>query len=130
MLPLGQKRAILWSGVIWGVWHIPAVLQGLNYPDQPVLGPILMVFFTVFLGTTFSWLYLRTQSPWAPALAHGSVNAVAGLPLLFMGGVNIILGGTLASLVGIAVLALFAAWLWNSGRLPVRMPGDTDNVIA
>ena len=38
LLPLGQWRAILMSGLIWGVWHAPAILQGHNYPSQPVLG--------------------------------------------------------------------------------------------
>ena len=38
LLPLGQWRAILMSGVIWGIWHAPAILQGHNYPSQPMLG--------------------------------------------------------------------------------------------
>ncbi len=40
LLPLGQWRAILMSGLIWGVWHAPAILQGHNYPSQPVLGVV------------------------------------------------------------------------------------------
>ena len=42
LLPLGQRRAILLSGVIWGFWHAPVILQGHNYPSQPVLGVFLM----------------------------------------------------------------------------------------
>ena len=75
LLPLGQRRAILLSGVIWGFWHAPVILQGHNYPSQPVLGVFLMVVFAVLVGAFFGWLYLRTRSPWAPALAHGSLNA-------------------------------------------------------
>lgn len=119
LLPLGQWRAILLSGVIWGLWHAPAILQGHNYPSQPILGVFLMVVFTVLVGAFFSWLYLRTRSPWAPALAHGSLNATAGLPLLFLTGVDITLGGTLASLIGWIPLALFVAWLVWTNRLPV-----------
>ena len=44
----------------------------------------MMVVFSILLGTILGWLYLNTQSPWTPALAHGSVNAVAGLPVLFL----------------------------------------------
>ncbi len=121
MLPLGQWRAILLSGVIWGFWHAPAILQGHNYPSQPVLGVFLMVVFTVLLGAFFSWLYLRTGSPWAPALAHGSLNAVAGLPLLFLTGVDITIGGTLASLIGWIPLVLFVGWLIWTRRLPVDL---------
>jgi membrane protease YdiL (CAAX protease family) len=121
LLPLGQRRAILLSGVIWGFWHAPVILQGHNYPSQPVLGVFLMVVFTVLAGAFFGWLYLRTRSPWAPALAHGSLNAIAGLPLLFLTGVDITLGGTLASLIGWIPLALFVAWLLWTNRLPVPL---------
>ncbi|MHC4432678.1 MAG: lysostaphin resistance A-like protein [Planctomycetota bacterium] len=82
LLPLGQWKAILISNIIWGVWHAPAIVQGLNYPGYPIAGIFMMVAFSLLLGTILSWLYLNTKSPWTPALAHGSVNAVAGLPVL------------------------------------------------
>ena len=120
LLPLGQGKAILVSGAIWGFWHAPAILQGHNYPSQPVLGVFLMVVFCVLLGAFLSWLYLQTRSPWAPALAHGAVNAVAGLPLLFLSGVDITWGGTLASVAGWIPIALLLGWLVWSKRLPVK----------
>lgn len=118
LLPLGQWRAILVSGIIWGLWHAPAILQGHNYPDHPILGVFLMVGFCVLLGAILSWLYLRTLSPWAPALGHGAVNAYAGLPLLFLTDVDLAFGGTLASLAGWVPLALFVGWLAWTRRLP------------
>jgi membrane protease YdiL (CAAX protease family) len=121
LLPLGQWRAILLSGVIWGFWHAPTILQGHNYPNNPVLGVLLMVVFSVLVGAFFSWIYLRTRSPWAPARAHGSLNATAGLPLLFLTGVNMTIGGTLASLIGWIPLALLVGWLIWSRRLPVDL---------
>lgn len=118
LLPLGQMKAILLSGLIWGIWHAPAILQGHNYPETPILGVLLMCGFTVLVGVIFSWLYLRTLSPWAPALAHGALNATAGLPLLFLTSVNITFGGTLTSLVGWIPLAGFVCWLlWSHRRL-------------
>lgn len=120
LMPSGQGKAILFSGVIWGLWHAPAILQGHNYPSQPVLGVFLMVVFCVLLGAFLSWLYLRTRSPWAPALAHGAVNAVAGLPLLFLSGLDITWGGTLASVAGWIPIALLVGWLVWSKRLPVK----------
>jgi len=122
LLPLGQFRAILISGVIWGLWHAPAVVLGLNYPSRPIAGIFMMIVFTVLLGAIFSWLYLRTLSPWAPALAHGSLNAIAGLPVIFLTGVDIVIGGTLASLIGWIPLALFVGWLIWTRRLPVAIP--------
>jgi CAAX protease family protein len=118
LLPLGQGRAILLSGVIWGVWHWPAILQGHNYPGQPIAGMFLMIGFCVLFGAILSWLYLRTGSPWAPALGHASLNAFAGFPLIFMPGVNMALGGTLTSLVGWIPMVLFVGWLiWKRDLL-------------
>lgn len=118
LMHLGKWRAILLSNAIWGVWHAPAILQGHNYPENPVLGVFLMVGFCLLIGAIFSWLYLETGSAWAPALAHGSLNATAGLPILFLApGVNITFGGTLASLAGWIGLALFVAWLVTTRRL-------------
>lgn len=128
LLPLGQFRAILFSGVIWGLWHAPAVLLGLNYPSRPIAGIFMMIVFTVLLGAIFSWLYLRTLSPWAPALAHGSLNAIAGLPVIFLTGVDLAIGGTLTSLIGWIPLALFVGWLVWTRRLPVTIPeGDAQS---
>lgn len=120
LLPLGQGRAILISGVIWGIWHMPVILQGHNYPQAPVAGVFMMIGFCVLFGTILSWVYLRTRSPWAPALGHGSLNAVAGLPLLFMPTVNMVFGGTLTSLIGWIPMIAFIGWLVWSGRLPVK----------
>ncbi|MFN8533009.1 MAG: CPBP family intramembrane glutamic endopeptidase [Dehalococcoidia bacterium] len=120
--PLGRWRAVVLSGAIWGFWHAPAIAQGHNYPGQPVLGIALMVGFCVLIGTFFSWLYFSTGSTWAPALAHGSLNATAGLPLLFLTGVNLVLGGTPTSLAGWAPLAGIAIWIALTGRMKTNPP--------
>ena len=123
LLPMGQWKAVLISGVIWGLWHAPAIWQGLNYPTvNPWLGVLMMVVFTVLTGTILSWLYLETRSPWAPALGHGALNAVASLPMLFLVGVDISIGGTIASVIGWLSLALFVGWLFLTKRFPVQKP--------
>lgn len=134
LMPLGAGRAILVSGIIWGVWHWPAILQGHNYPGHPYLGMLLMVVFCVLFGAFLSWLYLRTGSAWAPALGHGSLNAVAGLPLLFIPQVDLAIGGSPASLIGWIPLLALVGWLvWRRdllrASLPVRFTSDTVNEI-
>lgn len=126
LMPLGQRKAILVSGLIWGLWHAPAVAQGLNYPGYPVAGVFMMIVFCILLGTIFSWLYLNTKSPWVAALAHGSINASAGLSVLFFQpGFNMALGGTIATPVAWLGMALFIGWLVLSKRLPVQVSSDT-----
>jgi membrane protease YdiL (CAAX protease family) len=122
LLPLGRGRAIVLSGVIWGLWHAPAILQGHNYPGRPVMGVFLMVGFTTLFGAFLSWLYFETGSAWAPALAHGATNATAGLPILFLTGVDLAIGGVLSSVIGWIPLLALTAWLIRSGRLPLGPP--------
>ncbi len=130
LLPLGQWKAMVVSGAIWGVWHAPAILQGHNYPGYPVLGVFMMIIFCVLLGIIISWMYLNTKSPWVAALAHGSVNAVAGLPVLFLvPGFNMAFGGTLAAPTAWIGMLLFITWLVWSKRLPMEEKnGDTGAV--
>ena len=73
-----------------------------------------MIVFTVLLGIFFSWLYLKTKSPWAPALGHGTVNAVTGLPLIFLTDVDLTLGGAITSVSGwLALTALVGVLYWK-----------------
>lgn len=121
LLPLGQWKAILLSGLIWGVWHAPAILQGHNYPGYEIAGVFMMILFCVVLGAFMSWLYLATKSSWAPAFGHGAVNAWGGLPLIFLvAGFNPLWGGTIASLAGILVTAGFILLLVVFKQLPVK----------
>ncbi len=125
LMPLGQWKALIISGAIWGLWHAPAIAQGHNYPDHPILGIFLMTGFCIFLGIIFGWLYLNSRSPWVAGIAHGSLNASAGLPILFLlPGFDTALGGMLTSLTGWLVMGLFIGWLVLTRRLPVQAPEE------
>ncbi|HUH96193.1 MAG TPA: CPBP family intramembrane glutamic endopeptidase [Anaerolineales bacterium] len=124
LLPLGQWKAIIITGVIWGIWHAPVIVQGENYPGYPIAGIFMMIVFCVLLGIIFGWLYLNTRSPWSVALTHGAVNAVAALPVLFLKpGFNLAFGGTLATFPAWVAMIVFIGWLAASKRLPVQSPG-------
>lgn len=82
LLPLGYGRAILTSGLIWGLWHAPLTLLGWNYPG---LGPWAVLPFTVFcvvIGAVLGWLRLRTGSVWPAVIGHGVLNAA--VPTLYL----------------------------------------------
>lgn len=131
LLPIGQWKAILFSGLIWGFWHAPAIAQGHNFPGHPFWGIVVMMLGCVLLGAIFSWLYLKTRSPWSAALAHGSVNAWGGLPLVFLlPGFDMLFGGIILSLTGCIVLAAFIGFLVLIRQLPVKMPEDSPAVPA
>ena len=80
----GLNRGLIILGVIWGYWHLPIILMGYNFPNQPVLGAfVLMPLSTFFMGIFQAWLYLRSGSIWTAMLAHAAANLTASI--LFSG---------------------------------------------
>ncbi|MDO4732452.1 MAG: CPBP family intramembrane metalloprotease [Bacillota bacterium] len=82
------RRAMLLSGLIWGIWHGPMIAMGhnygLDYPGWPWLGIFAMLLFCFSAGCLFSWLRMRTGSFWPAALAHGAMNGMASASALFV----------------------------------------------
>jgi len=76
LLPLGEIRASVLLGVIWGVWHLPLLLAGLNYPGVNVwLAIIIFTFVTVALSFTYTWFYVASSgSVLIAAVFHASTN--------------------------------------------------------
>ena len=111
------------TGVIWGLWHAPLILAGLNFPDDPVLGVFLFPVTTTLWSIIFGWLRLRTGSIWAASLAHAANNSVGGtwLALLFYGGPNWTLV-SYGSVIAWIPLSLMCAWIVVSGRLALTEP--------
>ena len=90
LAPLGERKAALLVGVIWGVWHWPVILMGYNYGfnyfGEPVLGPLAMMWFTLSLSVFLSWLTYESHSIWPAVIAHGALNGIASLGLLAIQG--------------------------------------------
>ena len=118
LLPLGRERAVILHGVIWGIWHAPIIAMGHNYPGYPLIGPVLMVVSTIFLGTFLGWIYFASKSIVAPSLAHGAINQSASIFIFFMVGLNPITGGV-TGIPGLLLWGLVALILWKTGKLQV-----------
>lgn len=80
--PLGFWGSSFFTGAVWGIWHFPLILIGLNYPNHHELGLILMVLFTLSLSPLFSYVRLKTDSILAPSILHGMINGTAGIFIL------------------------------------------------
>jgi membrane protease YdiL (CAAX protease family) len=119
LMPLGGRKAVLLTGVIWGVWHWPVIAMGYNYgfsyPGSPWLGPIAMVWFTVVFGTLIGWASLRAGSVWPAVIGHGALNGMAGIVAVFVQGhPNTLLGPSVVGVIGsigftVVALILFLA---------------------
>lgn len=80
--PSGFWRTSIGTGVVWGIWHAPAIFFfGLNYPDDRALGLGLFVLFCVLLTPIITLVRERSGSVWAAGLFHGTFNALGGLTI-------------------------------------------------
>jgi uncharacterized protein len=116
LMPFGERKAVLLVGVIWGVWHWPVILMGYNYGldyfGAPFLGPLAMVWFTLSLSVIFGWLTVKAGSVWPAVIAHGAVNGIAAIGLLFaVGNPDPLLGPTPVGIIGGLGLTLTAILL-------------------
>ncbi len=82
-------------GAIWGVWHIPLILQGHNYPQNPILGVFMMIIWTILLTPIFCYIRIKSKSVIPAAIMHGTINATAGISILLVkGGSELLVGVT------------------------------------
>lgn len=79
---------LLCSGIIWGIWHLPLLVQGhvfgLDYSGAPWKGSFLFVVFCILYGAWIYWLYQESGSILIAAAAHSAYNTAFSI-LTFMG---------------------------------------------
>lgn len=113
-------RAVLISGVVWGIWYFPLVIgmglfYGKDYTGYPVIGCICVIVYCVVLGTLYSYLTIKTHSCIPAILANASVNAMSVIGELFLKDtkhINNFFNYTPASVVGGIGFILVAAVLF------------------
>ena len=115
--PLGNVRANLLTGVLWGLWHAPIIiLLGHNYGAEWGWGIPLMVAWTTPLAFLLSWVRQRSGSVLAPAFLHGAYNGTIGFFALTIIGGSVIVSLPMGLLMAL-VLTVAAVIVW---RLPLR----------
>ena len=86
---MGRVKTWIVGGIIWGAFHFPAMLiagfeYGTDYLGAPWLGLAVFTLMCIFMGMLEEIVYDRTKCIWFAALFHGSFNAMATIPQLFM----------------------------------------------
>jgi len=117
LLPLGEFKAALIVGLVWGPWHLPVLLVGLNYPGANLVQLVAMFLASVvLLSLVHARFYVVSGgSVIVTALLHGSFNTfsdrltdakhLAGNPTIVGG------GGLIAIAIAVPVAVLTALWL-------------------
>jgi membrane protease YdiL (CAAX protease family) len=73
---IGPRRAVVVTSIIWGLWHVPFQLSGIQHIDgvSPMKLALTFPFGIIVTGLIIGWLWLRTESIWLVAIAHGALN--------------------------------------------------------
>jgi membrane protease YdiL (CAAX protease family) len=79
LLPLGRRRALALSGLVFATWHMPLILLTTVFPVGNELISIPLFYATV-VAASFFYGYLRiyTGSVWPASIAHAVHNAAWG----------------------------------------------------
>lgn len=119
---LSDRTALIITGVIWGIWHLPVIVMGHNYGTgywgYPWLGILAMIVFCVVLGIIEGYISIKMESVIPAAMIHSTVNAGAALPSIFAkSGYNPLLGPAITGLIGgLPFIVLAVILLIKAGR--------------
>jgi uncharacterized protein len=80
LLPMGRRRALFISGLVWATWHMPLILLTTVFPVGNKLIS-LPLFYASIVAASFFYGYLRiyTGSVWPASIAHAVHNAAWGV---------------------------------------------------
>jgi membrane protease YdiL (CAAX protease family) len=105
----GLPFGLTLTGLIWGLWHAPIILQGYNYAQHPnLIGVSFFTLWTILVGYFLGWVRIKSNSCLPAALGHGAINAYAGFGLILAPAKDELLGLPLG-LPAFLALALIAA---------------------
>jgi len=102
-------------GFIWGLWHLPFIINGHNYPGHPFAGVLMMILWAILFGPLIAYVCIRSNSVLSAAMMHGALNGTAIAPVIVLkGGDNLQVG--VMGAAGVLVLILFNIVLLGCGR--------------
>lgn len=73
---LGGGNAVVVPSIVWALWHVPFQLSGIRHISgvSPTKLASRMPFGIMAAGFMPGWLWIRTESIWLVAVAHGASN--------------------------------------------------------
>ena len=117
-MPLGREKALIISGLIWGLWHLPFVflIDDGNYPNK-IAGCLIFTALVTLLGIYIGALTLNNKSTLLASYMHGVINSQDhGIWIIIYPAYNHLIGGG-EGLIGVIVLLPVALYYLRKTEL-------------
>lgn len=127
----GVKKAVIFGGILWGIWHWPLTYVGHNfgrdYLGYPFTGFAAMCVMCVFMGMILTFLTYKSGSIWPAAFFHAVNNSSPSILQYFINP-DKITGWKADSAVSFLILLLpmmvIAVFLFVKYVVPDEMEAD------
>ena len=131
LLPLGRLRALLLSGLLHGIWHLPLILLTPFYHpggNRVIVVGLFLLTLTA-AGVLYGYLRLTSESVWPVGIAHGVYNAAWNLfsGLTVAGAAPLLLEymaseSGLIPLIGVTLLSAWLVYRWQRQPSAAQTP--------
>lgn len=84
LLPLGRKRALLLTGLVWATWHMPLIYLTSLLPIGNKVIAVPLFYAAVVAGSCYyGYLRIASGSLWPASIAHAVHNSAWGMMVAF-----------------------------------------------
>lgn len=71
----GTTKALLFTSLFWGVWHLPILISGLYMPGTPIWYKVPAFLLMILpVGMIYGTVAIKTRSVWPVAVLHAAHN--------------------------------------------------------
>lgn len=106
----GRNVGVIIVGLIWGLWHLPLMLMGLNFSGNPLAGNLLYLIYTIIMSVIFGFAVIVTESIWVAVILHALTDSIVSNANAYLANGNILV----AFIPVVLLLGLFAFVLVRS----------------
>ena len=114
----GGYTGVVLVGLIWGLWHAPMMLMGLNFPSESFLpANIVYLVYTIIVSVIFGYAVLKTGSIWIAVLLHGLTDIIVNTGKAYISGADTIVSFLpVVVLLGVFALILLRSNVWTNKK--------------
>jgi membrane protease YdiL (CAAX protease family) len=113
--PFGFWNSSFLIGAIWGIWYLPFIIHGHNYPGYPIAGIFMMILWTILFSPLIGYVCIRSSSVLSAVIMHGALNGTAMAPAVLIKGGNSLQVGVMG-IAGMSVLLILNLILFGFGK--------------